>query len=154
MLELDNMFMLINDYLYVCILLSCLFAPITTTMFERERDQVKLGSSSTFSHKTNLLHLFTCYLISVLIKLKNTKISLLINFSFVKLANCECLTTTPVSWGHKPVVCCCRLLEKYKKKNHHFPQKFDINPRVTLVGKTPFLHHSILGVPTSGKFKE
>ena len=29
------------------------------------------------------------------------------------------------------------------------PQEFDINPRVTLVGKTHLLHHSALGVPTS-----
>ena len=29
------------------------------------------------------------------------------------------------------------------------PRVFDINPRVTLVGKTRLLHHSALGVPTS-----
>jgi hypothetical protein len=40
----------------------------------------------------------------------------------------EFLTNTPLSWRHKTVICCCRLLREYKKKNYHFPREFDINP--------------------------
>jgi hypothetical protein len=56
-------------------------------------------------------------------------------FCFVKFVSCECLTTTPISWGYKTVVYYCRLLKEYMRKNHHFSQKFDINSQVTLVRK-------------------
>jgi hypothetical protein len=72
---------------------------------------------------------------TIFINSKIPKISLFINLNLAKFSSWECPTTTPVSWGYKVVVCCCRLLEEYKRKNHHFPQEFDINPRVILVGK-------------------
>jgi hypothetical protein len=54
----------------------------------------------------------------------------------------------------KIFVCCCRLLEENKKNSHNFPQRVDINHRVTLVGgNTPLLHHFTLRFPTSGNLK-
>jgi hypothetical protein len=44
-------------------------------------------------------------------------------------------------------------LEEYREENHHFPQEFDINPRVTLVVKLLLLHHFVLGISMSGKLK-
>jgi hypothetical protein len=40
-----------------------------------------------------------------------------------------------VSEVSKLFVYCCRLLEEGRRKNHYFLLEFDINHRVTLVGK-------------------
>jgi hypothetical protein len=96
---------------------------------------VKPWSRSTFSHKkTNYTSLLDV-LVLVIITTKYTN-TFTYYFCIVKLATCECLKTTPVSWEHKTVIYYCMLLEEYRRKKNHFPWEFDINPRVTLMGKT------------------
>lgn len=48
------------------------------------------------------------------------------------------LTTTRWSWGHKAKDLFCRLLEEDRRQTPFCPisREFDINPRVTLVGKS------------------
>jgi hypothetical protein len=63
-------------------------------------------------------------LLSVLIKLKNTKISLLIKLSFVFLTHHQCLATTSESWGHKTD---CLLLHVARRGQEEEPP---FSPRV------------------------
>jgi hypothetical protein len=45
------------------------------------------------------------------------------------------------------------LKEQGKGTNHTLPREFDNYPKSPLWGKLFFLHHYVLGVPTSGIFK-
>jgi hypothetical protein len=52
---------------------------------------------------------------------------------------------------HRAKTLLCRFLEEEKKNSPSkpIPPEFDINPRVTLVGKIRLLQHYALGVPTN-----
>jgi hypothetical protein len=53
-----------------------------------------------------------------------------------------CLTTTRWSWGHKARTCFVGCWKRLERRYLPDPREFDINPRVTLVGKRRLLHHS------------
>jgi hypothetical protein len=48
-------------------------------------------------------------------KITKTMVTHIALFWFCKLSSCWCLTTTTVNWDAKLFVCCCRLLEAWRK---------------------------------------
>ena len=121
---------------------------------------------SIFNHKKTLLLAFTISAIkscentkiSFLLATinKNPKISLFTRFSLLSsysllycifiivicFTNIDtlCLTTTWWSWGHKAINFALQVARRGKEKLRLIPREFDINPWVTLVGKTRLLH--------------
>jgi hypothetical protein len=88
------------------------------------------------------------------LKITKTFVTFFVLFWFCKLASYWRLTTTTVSWGHKVVVVLLQVARRVKKRNHlRLPQEFDIDHELPLWRKILLLHHSALGLPTSGNLK-
>jgi hypothetical protein len=85
--------------------------------------------------------------LSVLVKYKNTKIPMLSNFSFVKLARCECLTTT-----HFAIACCWKSTSRRITIPPPPSPKFDINSQVTF-GKNTLATSLYAWSPNNWQFK-
>jgi hypothetical protein len=110
--------MLINEFLFVCLLLICRLW-YHHHVFMRE---IKWNHDlrPPFSH---IKTIYTSLLVLLFLVLITTKNTFTYYFYFVKLPSYECMTATQVSWGHKTVVYCYRLLEEYMSEKHHFPRR-------------------------------
>jgi hypothetical protein len=85
------------------------------------------------------------------LKITKTFVTFFVLFWFCKLASYWCMTTTIVSWGHKAIVVLLQVARRVKKMNHlRLPREFDIDHELPLWRKLLLLHHSALGLPTSG----
>jgi hypothetical protein len=151
--------MLINDFIYVCMILTCSFMLITTTLFEKERLCQTMIPDPFFAIRKPstlvCLPLFFSYY-----KIRKYKkylylLYLLIKLSFVLLTCHECLTNTPVKLGTQNyllVVSSC--WKRTIRRTTIFSREFYINPQVTLVGKNnlPTWHYA--WSPNDWQYKE
>jgi hypothetical protein len=151
-LEVIPIFMLSNDILCVCMLLTCHLCFITT-MFMREGDQVKPWSSVQLLAISSLVTL--CSFTFSTLNLKITKTLLLsFLFWFCKLASCWFLETTTLVGDAELFVYYCRLFEERRKETYlRLTWEFYNYLELSLWGKLFLLHHFALRFPMSGILK-
>jgi hypothetical protein len=116
--------------------LSLLFMPYYHLVCKRGRSSETHDPWSYFSHKS-----FLCYLYVISFQFlctpKITKYCLLILFCFINLQAIGAWKTLQLVGNAKLLFFCCRFVWRVCRKNHVFyPWEFDINSRVSLVGKT------------------